>query len=212
MSSLLTFLLLSAADPAAAAAPQRAAAPAATPAVAPAPGPDDDCDGRAAIAITEQGIPAAKEGGKDDRPKKTLIKASPQFRSAAPGGACPAGGPGDSDSDGDGAARAAAPGDNTPIVKGRPPAELRSADAACAAEAKIIVDTYGGHGAHGGQGMAINEQGVQTKPKKKKAVAAAASSSSSSASGGACPVPAGMAINEKGVPKKRTQKNQQTTK
>jgi hypothetical protein len=149
MSSLLTYLLLTAADPAAAAAPAK-------PPVAPA------------MAIDEEGLPV------DKKTKKGKIT----------------GGPRDCD-DGDAACRAAAA-------------------AACAANPKIIVDTYGGHGAHGGKPMAISEQGVSTGPKKPAAAAVPASSSSSSSWTGSCPAPAGMAINEKGTatePKKKAKSN-----
>jgi hypothetical protein len=150
MPSLLTYLLLTATDPAAAAAPAK-------PPVAPA------------MAIDEEGLPV------DKKTKKGKVLT---------------GGARDCD-DGDAACRAAAA-------------------AACAANPKIIVDTYGGHGAHGGKPMAISEQGVSTGPKKPAAAAVPASSSSSSSWTGSCPAPAGMAINEKGTatePKKKAKSN-----
>jgi hypothetical protein len=153
-SSILTFLLLAAADPSVAVAP-------ATPPVAPA------------MAIDEEGLPV------DKKTKKGILT----------------GGPRDCD-DGDAACHAAAA-------------------AACAANPKIIVDTYGGHGAHGGKPMAISEQGMSSGPKKPAAAVVPASLSSSSSTSssswtGSCPAPAGMAINEKGTatePKKATKSN-----
>jgi hypothetical protein len=142
MSSLLAYLVLTAADPAAAVAPAK-------PPAAPA------------MAIDELGMPV-------DKKKK--------------GKGVVTGGPRDCDDDGDAACRAAAV-------------------TACAANPKIIVDTYGGHGAHGGKPMAIGEPGVPSGPKKGTAAVVPASSSSSSSSSwtGSCPAPAGMAINEKGT-------------
>jgi hypothetical protein len=94
-------------------------------------------------------------------------------------------GPGDSDSDADGACRAAA--------------------AACGVKAKIIVDTYGGHGAQGGSGIAISESGAHVAEQ-----AAFHSNPAPSSSPVSCPAPAGMAINEKGTvgtPTKRPKSN-----
>jgi hypothetical protein len=76
---------------------------------------------------------------------------------------------------------------------------------ACAANPKIIVDTYGGHGA---KPIAISETGVSATPKKGTAAVVPAASSSSSSWTGSCPAPSGMAINEKGTatePKKKPQ-------
>lgn len=69
--------------------------------------------------------------------------------------------------------------------------------AACSAQhAAIVVDTYGGHGAHG----------VAAKPAAADAVAVAAGSESPSVAAVGCPVPAGMAINEKGTVGTKTKK------
>ena len=165
MSSLLAYLVLTAADPAAAAAPL--ASPAACAAVTRQSAATGGCPrGCKAMAIDEVGMPVDK---KDKKKSKGNV----------------ASGPGDSDSDGDGACRAAAP--------------------ACAAGAKVIVDTYGGHGAHGGSGIAISESGAHVAEQ-----AAFHSNPAPSSSPVSCPAPAGMAINEKGTvgtPTKRPKSN-----
>jgi hypothetical protein len=74
-----------------------------------------------------------------------------------------------------------------------------AAAAACAANPKVIVDTYGGHGAQGAKPIAISESGVHVKPQQAAVDSAALSPSSSSGSSSSCPAPDGMAINEKGT-------------
>lgn len=171
MWSLLSYLLLTAADPAAAAAPAAAKASGGVPAVGDRRSGSviytDVADSEPAMAIDELGMPVDKKG--------QTAKGDPPV-------------PHDWDGDGAAACRAAAA-------------------AACAANPKAIVDTCGGHGAHGAKPIAISESGIATGPKKPAAAVVPASSSASSSSWtGSCPVPAGMAINEKGVaaePKKK---------
>jgi hypothetical protein len=212
MSSLLTSFLLTAADPTAAALPNTvAAAPAAARTAA---NPDTDCDGLPAsrMPITPQGVSTRKNkkpGG------KTLIKASPQlYRTGRK--PCLAG---------EGARMAidelGMPVDykdkkGKGVVTGGQDCDDGAAAcraAACSANVKVIVDTYGGHGAHGGHGayggkpIAISESSAHAAVQEtRSATVPRSSAGSSKAAVQGCPAPAGMAINEKGTAGKPTPK------